>query len=179
MNSEFDKTMAMLSGQSIDCFMQNQLTSQDKSQIDNAIEMLFTGLSLNKWLAGGTLGDAWTNALDTLRDAIFAIPYNNPATKYAQAETFRHRQRWHIKIVESRDANEMIKCPDDQRATWQQDANEKIQNSMEILRKKIMEFESGTPRATNTMQNTQRVFAHENVHQIGEREHERERVREE
>ena len=42
-----------------------------------------------------------------------------------------------------------------------------------------MEFESGTPRTGNNVQNTQQVFTHENVRQIGEREHERERVREE
>ena len=179
MSMDFEKTLAMLSGQSVDAFMQSQLTEQDKAQIDNAIETLFSGLSLKNWLDGGTLGNAWTNALDTVRDVVFAFPYNNPATKYAQSAVFIHRQKWHIQIVASRDVQETIKCPADQRNSWYQNANTKVQNSIEILRKKIMEFESGTPRTGNNVQNTQQVFTHDNVRQIGEREHERERVREE
>ena len=175
MSMDFEKTMAMLSGQSVDTFMLNQLTDQDKAQINNAIDTLFSGLSLKNWLDGGTLGNAWKNALDTLRDVVFAFPYNNPATKYAQSAVFIHRQKWHSQIVASRDAQETIKCPTNQRDAWYQDANIKIQNSVEILRQKISDFESDTPRTGNT----QRVFAHENVRQIGEREHERERVCEE
>ena len=179
MSMDFEKTMAMLSGQSVDAFMQNQLTDQDKAQIDNAIDTLFSGLSLKNWLDGGTLGNAWTNALDTLRDVVFAFPYNNPATKYAQSAVFIHRQKWHIQIVASRDAQETIKCPANQRDAWYQDANIKIQNSVEILRQKISDFESDTPRTGKHAQNTQHIFAHENARQIGEREHEHERVREE
>ena len=175
MSIDFDKTIAMLNGQSIDSFMDSQLTNQDKSQIDNAIETLFSGLSLKNWLDGGTLGNAWTVALDAVRDIIFAVQQKNPATLYAQSATFRHRAKWQSQIIASRTAQEFIRCPDDQRNAWYENANIKIQNSIEILRQKFTAFESGTPRKpiTNVHQHT-----NQNMNTIGEREHERERVRE-
>jgi hypothetical protein len=179
MNMDFEKTMAMINGQSVDTFMQNQLTFQDKAQIDNAIDFLFSGLSLKNWIQGGILSSAWTKALDTLRDMIFAIPQNNPATKYMQAETFRHRQRWHIKIIESRNANEVIRCNAEQREAWMNDANTKIQNSIEILRQKVMAFESDESPVNKPSQKTQVLCTPENTKQINSREYEYERVRDE
>ena len=75
MSMDFEKTMAILNGQSVESFMKSQLTEQDKTQIDNAIDVLFSGLSLRNWLGGVKLRDAWTSALDTLRDAIFAVRF--------------------------------------------------------------------------------------------------------
>lgn len=170
MNMDFEQTIAMLNGQSIDSFMDNQLTNQDKLQIDNAIETLFSGLSLKNWLDGGTLGNAWTVALDAVRDTIFAVQQKNPATMYAQSATFRHRAKWQSQIIASRNSQELIRCPDNQRNAWYENANTKIQNSIEILRQKFIAFESGTPRKpiTNIHQHT-----NQNMNTIGEHEHER------
>ena len=175
MNMDFEQTIAMLNGQSIDNFMVSQLTTQDKAQIDNAIDTLFSGLSLKNWLDGGTLGNAWTVALDAVRDIIFATQHKNPATLYAQSATFRHRAKWQSQIIASRNAQEFIRCPDDQRNSWYENANTKIQNSIEILRQKFIAFESSTPRkpTTNAHQHN-----NQNMNMIGEHEHERERVHE-
>jgi hypothetical protein len=176
MSIDFEKTMAILNGQSVESFMKSQLTEQDKTQIDNAIDVLFSGLSLRNWLGGVKLRDAWTSALDTLRDAIFAVSYNNPATLYARQSVFYHRNRWQSQIIASHEANNIIQCPDNERDTWQQSAETKIQNGLEILRQKFLEFESGTPRATVT-QKTEILRTPENTRTIGERENERERER--
>lgn len=172
---DFEKTIAILNGQSIDDFMDSQLTAQDKAQIDNAIETLFSGLSLKNWLDGNTLGKAWTDALDAVRNIIFAVSYKNPATVYAQSATFKHRAKWQSQIIASRNSQELIRCPDEQRDSWYKNANTKVQNSIEILRQKIMMFESGTPRTSQTSANNITPII-ENTRII--EEHERERVRE-
>ncbi|MEE1110938.1 MAG: hypothetical protein UIH99_01870 [Alphaproteobacteria bacterium] len=146
MSIEFDKTIAMLGGQSVNSYLETQLSERDKTQINNAIELIFSGLSLKNWLDGGTLGEAWSKALDSVREITFAITNKNPAVTYAQAETFRHRTRWKSTIVMSHDATKTIKCPADQRDNWYAQANEKTQNGIEILRNKIAAFESVTPR---------------------------------
>ena len=174
MGMEFEKTMAILSGQSVEAFMKSQLTEQDKIQIDNAIDVLFSGLSLRNWLGGVKLREAWTDALDTLRDAIFAVSYNNPATLYARQSVFYHRNRWKSQIIASHDCNKTIQCPDDERNAWQQNAETKIQNGMEILRQKFLEFESDTPRTT-AKHKAEILRTTEQVRTIGERENERER----
>ncbi len=178
MSLDFDKTMAILNGQTVENFMKSQLTEQDKTQIDNAIDVLFSGLSLRNWLDDIKLREAWAKALDTLRDAIFAVPFNNPATLYARQSVFYHRKRWESQIIASHNANNLIQCPDNERATWAESADTKIQNGMEILRQKFLEFESGTARKNTAQQNTLNV--QEIIRTIGEHEHEhvREHVRE-
>ena len=71
MTMEFDKTMAILGGQTVDSFLSRQLTERDKTQIRNAIDLLFSGLSLRNWLAGGVLRDAWQNALNIVQNGMF------------------------------------------------------------------------------------------------------------
>ena len=176
MSMDFEKTMAILNGQSVESFMKSQLTEQDKAQIDNAIDVLFSGLSLRNWLGGVKLREAWADALDTLRDAIFAVSYNNPATLYARQSVFYHRNRWQSQIIASHEANNIIQCPDNERDTWQQSAETKIQNGLEILRQKFLEFESDTPRTAVTKKAAV-VRTPENVRTIGEHENERERER--
>ena len=179
MNIDFDKTMAMLNAQPVNNFITNQLSRQDKAQIDNAIEMLFSGLSLKNWLDGGTLGEAWTKALDTVRDFIFSISYNNHAVVYAQEATFRHRTKWKSLIVMSHDATKTIKCPDNQRNDWYAQADAKIQNAVEIIRQKTTMTTPGTKAQSSvayqnqTSKNMQQILMRENEHEH-EYEHERE-----
>ena len=79
MDSSLDKTLALINGQSPSDYEMTQLTDADRAQIENAIDVLFSGLSLRNWLSGGTLGDAWTAALDKLRDIVFSI-YSVPCS---------------------------------------------------------------------------------------------------
>lgn len=150
MDTDFEKTLAMLAGQSAADFDANQLSDADKTIINNAIEVLYSGLSLQQWLSGGTLGQAWLGAMDKLRNAIFAIPVENAATKYVRYATFEHIRKTKIKMTSVAHTNEYIKCPPEKFDTWMEDANTKIQNSMEIIRRKIMEFASDVPRQPTT-----------------------------
>ena len=96
MDFDFEKTLAMLSGQSAQDFDAVQINDADKTIINNAVEVLFTGISLQQWLTGVQLGVAWTKSFDILRDIVFAIPIENLATKYVRFATFEHIRKMKI-----------------------------------------------------------------------------------
>ena len=147
MDFDFEKTLAMLSGQSAQDFDAIQISEADKTIINNAIEVLFTGISLQQWLTGVQLGQAWTNAFDILRDIVFSIPIENHATKYVRFATFEHIRKNKIKMTSVAHTNEYIKCPPEKRDAWNADAESKIQDGLDIIRRKIMEF---TPPSRTT-----------------------------
>lgn len=169
MDSGLDKTLALINGQSPSDYEMTQLTDADKAQIENAIDVLFSGLSLRNWLSGGTLGDAWSAALDKLRDMVFSIPIDNVASKYARAITFKHRAKWLNKINLTLHVNEKIQCSDLQRPVWQADAETKIRNGLEILQRKIAEYSTATPRKPATPDLThvfKQVYQEKSSHSI-------------
>lgn len=174
MDFDFEKTLAMLSGQSAQDFDAVQITDADKTIINNAIEVLFTGISLQQWLTGLQLGAAWTKSFDILRDIVFAIPVENLATKYVRFATFEHIRKMKIKMTSAAHTNEYIKCPPEKRDAWNADAETKIQNGTEIIRRKIMEFTPGgaarTSATPSIMPQFQEIF--------NSRDYERERERE-
>ena len=172
MDVEFEKTLAMLSGQSAQDFDDVQISDADKTIINNAIEVLYTGISLQQWLTGIQLGQAWMNACDILRDIIFAIPIQNPMTRYVQIATFEHIRKTKIKMTSVAHTNECINCPDDKRNAWNADADAKINNGMDIIRRKILEFAPGAPRKAATPALTPQF---QEIFRTHEREHERER----
>ncbi|MBR5154057.1 MAG: hypothetical protein IKW57_04675 [Alphaproteobacteria bacterium] len=174
---DFERTLAMLSGQSAQEFEACQLTDADKAIIDNAIGVLYSGLSLQKWLDGLTLGAAWLAAMDALRDAIFSIPVNNTVTNYVRYATFEHIRKMKIKMTSVAHTNEYIKCPPEKRAVWTEDANTKIQNGMEIIRRKIMDFVPGGNVHRAATPSMTPVFREILNTKTMERQHERERER--
>ena len=175
MDFEFEKTLAMLSGQSAQDFDALQISEDDKTIINNAIEVLFTGICLQQWLTGVQLGQAWNKSFDILRDTIFAIPVENLMTKYVRWATFEHIRKTKIKMTSVAHTNEYIKCPDEKRNAWNEDAETKIQNGMEIIRRKIMEFAPGSARYTETPSLTPQF---REIFNSRELQHERERERE-
>lgn len=177
MDKDFEKTLALLGGKTAETFSQEQLSDTDKAQIDAAIDMMFSGLSLHNWLAGGTLGQAWSGALDSVREFVFSFTESNPVTNYARVATYAHRRKWHVQIVSSLHASDKINCPPEKFAAWQEEANAKIQDGVELLRSKIANFQScATPcnsahTFTPMMRETilsRTIGERENVH---EREH--------
>lgn len=173
MDTDFEKTLAMLSGQSAQEFDSLQVSDADKTIINNAIEVLFTGISLQQWLRGVQLGEAWNKSFDIIRDTVFAIPVQNLMTKYVQFATFEHIRKTKIKMTSTAHTNEYIKCPDNKRGAWNADAESKIQNGLEIIRRKIMEFSPGGAHKAATPSMTprfQEIF--------NSRDYERERERE-
>ena len=174
MDFDFEKTLAMLSGQSAQDFDAVQITDADKTIINNAVELLFTGISLQQWLTGVQLGVAWTKSFDILRDIVFAIPAENPATKYVRFATFEHIRKMKIKMTSAAHTNEYIKCPPGKRDEWNADAETKIQNGMEIIRRKIMEFTPGSVARTSATPSIMPQFKEI----FNSRDYERERERE-
>lgn len=155
MDFDFEKTLAMLSGQSAQDFEAVQISEADKTIINNAIEVLFTGISLQQWLTGVQLGQAWLKSFDILRDVVFSIPIENLATKYVRWATFEHIRKNKIKMTSVAHTNEYIKCPPEKRDAWNADAETKIQDGLDIIRRKIMEFSPvGTPRKPATPSTT-------------------------
>ena len=176
MDFDFEKTLAMLSGQSAQDFDAIQISETDKTIINNAIEVLFTGISLQQWLTGVQLGQAWTNAFDILRDIVFSIPIENSATKYVRFATFEHIRKNKIKMTSVAHTNEYIKCPPEKRDAWNADAESKIQDGLDIIRRKIMEFTpSGTPKKPATPSLTPQF---KEIFNSREYENQRERERE-
>lgn len=172
MDKDFEQTMAILSGGSADKFIAQQLNATDKRQIDNAIEEIFSGLSLKNWLAGGVLGDAWNNAQDAVRDMVFAIQFDNPATVYARASVFEHRKKIRTQSVYSPHINNAINCTNEQRNSWYESAIAKIQNGQEMLMRKVKEFNSDTPRKSVNFVPINMSINHTTKH-VRENEHER------
>ena len=144
--------MAMLNGESVIDVEVASLSEVDRVQITNALELIFQGLSLRNWLAGGVLRDAWQNSLDQLREFVFSITTVNPATVFARTVVFEMRTKWQGKMTLSGYTNRPIQCPDEKRADWINDADEKIRNGMDLLMQKINNFASGTPK-TSTAKN--------------------------
>ena len=145
MDMDFEKTLAILNGESVDNLELNQITEIDRIQVTNALELIFQGLSLRNWLAGGILRDAWQNALDQLREWVFSIQTINPITVFARSVTFEMRTTWTEKMRTAPRTNMLIQCTDEQRIEWSNNADVKIQNGTELLMKKINGYITGTP----------------------------------
>ena len=150
MDINFEKTLAMLNGESVDGMEIATLCELDRIQITNALELIFQGLSLRNWLAGGVLRDAWQNALDQLREMIFSISNVNAVTIFARQVAFDMRTTWTEKMRTAPRTNMLIQCPDDQRADWLNNAEIKIQNGTDLLMQKINNFTTGTPNTIHT-----------------------------
>ena len=150
MDINFEKTLAMLNGESVDGMEIATLCELDRIQITNALELIFQGLSLRNWLAGGVLRDAWQNALDQLREMIFSISNVNAVTIFARQVTFDMRTTWTEKMRTAPRTNMLIQCPDDQRADWLNNAEIKIKNGTDLLMQKINNFTTGTPNTIHT-----------------------------
>lgn len=178
MDLDFEKTIAMLNGESVENIELEQLTELDRIQITNALDLIFQGLSLQNWLAGGTLRDAWQNALDQLREYVFSISITNSATLFARQVTFEMRTTWTEKMRTAPHTNTPIQCTDEQRVTWANNAEVKIQNGVDLLMRKIKGFVTGTPHAQKKTILTQNAPTFQQIfdsRQYDERQHVRER----
>lgn len=173
MDMDFAKALALLNGETTEIFLQNQLSQSDCAQIDNAIDTMFSGFSLQRWLNGETLTKAWSGALDDVRDIVFAVLHQNSATNYARNYVFAHRRKWHVKIVSCHRPDLLINCPPEKQVEWENDARMKIQMGMDLLNKKIADFVTQTPRTVPVFQNMPQL----NVQMSQERTNERERTK--
>ena len=171
MDSQFEKMVSMLSGINTKEYMNNQLSDLEKKQIESAIDLMFNGMAQRNWINGGTLSDAWLNALDTVRETVFTFTQTNAATQYARNATFNHRKIWRSTAIASLEGNRTLNCPPEKREAWINDANTKIQNAYEILEKIIVNFGTNNQHAAQQ----QVIFKPVNFKTIDERENVHER----
>ena len=175
---DFEKTLAMLAGEDVSTMEINQLSESEKNQIINSIDLIFQGLSLHNWLNGGILRDAWHNSLDQLREYVFSIPIQNAATTFARQAAFDLRTNWQEKMRTAPRTNMPIQCPADQRAEWQENAERKIQNGVDLLAHVIKNFAPGTPKQPPKQTITQTLTNEQIKQKYIERENQRVRERE-
>lgn len=178
MDMDFEKALSLLNGETNETFLQRQLSDADCTQIENAIDTIFSGLSLEKWLDGDTLTQAWAKSLDKIRDLVFSIPDTNSATHYARNYVFVHRRKWHVKIVSCHRPNELINCPPEKRNSWTDDAKMKIQVGTELLYEKLKNFSCTTPRFTNQFNQQSKEIIKQHIKTELSREREHEHIRE-
>lgn len=143
MNNELEKRLAMISGKSPDEYDVQLLSDIDRQQITDAIEMLFSGLTLSSWLTGGTLGKAWRDGYNYIRDFVYKMPSDNSVVVYLKQITVSYLSRWDFMIVSSNNFNDLIKCPDDQKEEWNARANWQINEGQNIILTKIAKFKAG------------------------------------
>ena len=148
MNIEFERSMAMLSGQSNAKFDLNRLSDGDRAEINHALDMLMEGLSLQNWLTGGTLRCAWGNTIEQVRIFVAKFTEINPAVRYVRDTSHEKCQKMDMMRTTSVDGDRHINCPVDERDNWTAMAAQKIQYGTTTIARKIKEFVSGTPRAT-------------------------------
>lgn len=174
MDFDFEKTIAMLDGKSAQDFEANQITDKDREIVAHAIDVLFTGLALREWLGNVTLGVAWLRAMDMLRDTVFSIPVKNLMTDCVRCAAFDYIRKKKMQMTAIAHTNEYIKCPVEKRDAWIVDAENKIADGSEILRRLIMDFQ---PRVAYAM--TERAsMTGIRLHPENARECEREMIRE-
>ncbi len=174
MDFDFEKTIAMLDGKSAQDFEANQITDKDREIVAHAIDVLFTGLALREWLGNVTLGVAWNRAFDALRDVVFSIPIKNLMTDCVRCAAFDYIRRKKMQMTAIAHTNEYIKCPVEKHGLWMADAENKIADGAEILRRLITEFQ---PRVSYAM--TERAsMTGIRLHPENARECEREMIRE-
>lgn len=174
---DFAKTLALLNGETTETFLQKQLSQSDCTYIENAIDTLFSGLSLQHWLNGETLANSWTKSLDETRNIVFAIPNQNCATNYARNYVFIHRRKWGVKIVSCNRPDQIINCPPEKFTEWENDAKMKIQSGTEMLYKKITEYSSVTTEHIPTFQNIPQINMQIHKEHTNEHEHVHERIK--
>jgi hypothetical protein len=150
MNSELEKNLAMISGKTADEIAANQLSDIDRAQMSNALDTLFSGLTMLNWLNGGGLGDAWSVSLDQLRKMVYGITDVNPAVVFLRQLTADHRLKWQKTIASGVNFNEHINCSANNRKEYVDHANAQIEEGVSILRQKISEFNSGEARTVRT-----------------------------
>ena len=80
MDAKLEKMVAMAGGQNRDDLDINKISLEIRGQIDGALESVFMGKSILKWVRGGTLGAAWESSLDELRDEIESTYTLSPET---------------------------------------------------------------------------------------------------
>ena len=109
MDSDVSKILAMVNGRDRNDTDSVNITDQDQEKIDDAIESIFLGKSILLWVQGGKLVDAWTHALDDVRQELFAIPNKCPAVQYLRIAVFNHHNAWSRKMMASNERNSVAR----------------------------------------------------------------------
>lgn len=152
MNSDLSKIMAMVNGQSRNDFDSESVSTENRTKIDDAIESVFIGKSMQIWANGGKLIDAWNVALDDLRDEMFSIPNTGPVVAYLRQSVFKHRTNWNVKMTKSDERNS-VACfkNDNEKVELIEHANALITTGMNIIKYIIANATDGVVRTQHNV----------------------------
>ena len=165
--------MAMIGDQDPTQHKLQTVSAADRARINNALDMVFAGLTLLHWIDGGKLIHAWRSALKKMRPIGFDIPGDAPIVVYLRHANFHHRRKWEQKIIASRNGDDHIQCPPDKINEWRDKGNAQVRDGMELIRQTV-----GTAvPVTRTTRNTQNAMTRV-AEYLRSREHEREYERE-
>lgn len=134
MDIELEKILAKVAGENTENFSERVISDSVKSQINFAFEQMFAGLSLLEWFNGITLGDAWSRALDKMRDFVFEIQEKNYITDYLRMAVFEHRKQMQKMMSASIHINEYMQYTSEQQIELTKSANQKVQNAIDIIK---------------------------------------------
>jgi len=175
MDFELEKIMAKVSGENVENFAVRVIGQHEKSQIDFALNQIFSGLSVLEWMKKMTLGDAWNRALDKMRDFIFSISEKNYIVDYLRVAVFEHRNQMLRTLSSSMHINEYIQYSSEQQPELEAGARRKIKNGIDIIQNLL----SG---AANPIQHTEQSKTDDDsliLQQCHERQNTKEHEREE
>lgn len=139
MDFEIDKILAKVSGKNVENFSNCIISDTVKAQIDFAFNQMFSGLSVLQWIDGGTLSEAWTVALDKMRDFVFSLSDKNYVTDYLYHAVFDFKKNIVKTVFPSVHANEYCNCPVQQQKELKTDANQKVKQGMDIIMSLVSE----------------------------------------
>ncbi|MCQ2574778.1 MAG: hypothetical protein MJ156_01575 [Alphaproteobacteria bacterium] len=141
MDLDLEKAMAMLDGQNVEKFSAKLVTQQDKDAINEALELIFSGMSLQEWLENVVLMDAWHTALDKMQISILSL-YDQPGTitEYLRYAVFEYKKRILKRLDCSIHSGEYINCPSDKKSEWGKQATNKISSGLNILKNIVEGF---------------------------------------
>ena len=171
MNFDTEKLLAKVAGKNVENFADCVISDSAKTQIEFAFNQMFQGLSLLQWMQNVTLEDAWQSALDKMFDFIFSLPEKNCVADYLHLAVFDFKKNTLRTIKGSIHASEYFNYPDDEQNELRQAANEKIKQSVEIIKTLVAEPSKCLVEKIRTVEKT-------NDYQYTKtREYERERER--
>jgi len=155
MDFDLEQILAKVSGENTENFSTVVISDADKSQLDFALNEIFSGLTLLEWLDKKTLSDSWKIALNKLREYVFSIKDNSYVVDYLRHAVFDSKTLPLRHLASSVHANEFIQCPKNKRAELEQSAQMKIKTGKDIIQNMVSasNYQHGAKKIIKTNMN--------------------------
>lgn len=156
MNDIFQQNMTIIAGDKAQNPNEKQLSADDKKKISDAYFKLYYGLTFANWMRGGTLANAWFQALEQVKSFISSKNAQNSAAMYMRQVNAAHNARWSKIIMTNPNKDKTVQCPPDKKqelnALINRDINQGLASLNEVLGKYAVK------QNPSQMQNPQAAF---------------------